>query len=347
MASTGADLIRSATSYKVSCGSTEFKQDGNDGLQRLVIEDHQDTCDMLTLQVGGTENQPTWGFKIGDTCEAQVGSGSTNLFKGEIVAMEPGFQVEGIASMTVRCLDHAHRLGRGRKTRFWEDKKDSDVAQEVGAECGLSVDADATEETHPYILQRNESNIAFLKRLAARNNFLCTVRDGKLQFKKATFSGGSTKVEMGKSLRSVRFSFNSMDMVQQVVVRGWDIKKKEEVVGQATTGDITAIGGGQKGADVAGAFGSAIAYVTDVPVTSQSMANAIAKAEMERMARQFCHGTGSIQGNDAVRASSMVEFAGLANNLDGKYYVIGSRHVVSNRTGYTTEFTFCSNTFGS
>lgn len=341
------ELVRSASSYKVTAGSTEFSQPKEDGLQKLLIEDHQDMCDMLSMTVGGAEAQPNWGFTIGDPVDAQVGSGSAKLFKGEIVSMEPSFQVDGTSTMSIRCLDHAHRLARGRETKFWEDMKDSDVASEVGAKCGLSVDADATEETHPYILQRNESNLAFLKRLAARNNFQCTVRDGKLIFKKATFAGSATEVKMGESLRSVRFAFNTSDMVQKVIVRGWDIQKKEEIVGQFEASGVTKIGGGAVGATTAGCFGNSIAYVTDVPVSSQGMANAVAKAEMERLARQFCHGSGSIQGNDAVRAGSMVKFAGLSNNLDGNYYVVGSRHVISNRSGYTTEFTFCSNTFGS
>ena len=70
------------------------------------------------------------------------------------------------------------------RTRHWNDVTDSDVAQEVGAESGLSVEADPTSETFPYILQRNESNIAFLKRLASRNNFQVRVEKDKLVFKK-------------------------------------------------------------------------------------------------------------------------------------------------------------------
>ena len=50
--------------------------------------------------------------------------------------------------------------------------KDSDVVSEVGAESQLGVEVDATTETHKYILQRNESNLGFLKRLAAPN-FSC------------------------------------------------------------------------------------------------------------------------------------------------------------------------------
>lgn len=342
-----SDLVSSATSYEVTVNGTVFKQTENDGLQTLVVEDHIDMVDMLTLKVGGAEGQPTWSFNIGDAVEAKLGAGSIKLFEGEITSIDPGFQVEGVSSMTIRALDKVHRLGRGRKTRFWLTKKDSDVASEVGAECGLSVDADTTDDTLPYILQRNESNVAFLKRLAARNNFVLRVEDGKLLFKKATFGGTPETFTMGENLRSARFSFNTADMVQKVVVRGWDIIKKGEIVGEATTGDITKIGGGELGADVAAVFGDATAYITDVPVTEQGLATSIAKAEMERLARQFCHGSAVVSGTDKVYAGSMVEFAGLSGNLNGTYFVVATRHIVSNRSGYTTEITFCSNSYGS
>lgn len=344
-----SDLVRSATSYKVTVNGQEFKQTDADGLAMLVVEDHVELVQMLTLRMGGAEDRPTWTAKIGDTVTASLGEGSSPLFEGEVIGLEPSYQVDGVSSMTIRALDKAHRLGRGRKTRFWEDMKDSDVVSEVGAESGLSVDADATEETLPYILQRNESNLAFLKRLAARNNFILRVDSSSntLLFKKTSFEGSSTTVTMGDNLRSMRMSYNSSDQVQKVVVRGWDITGKQEIVGEASAGDVTAIGGGDIGANVAGSFGDSTAYITDVPVSSQAMANAVAKAEMERLARSFGRGTASVQGNDAIRAGTIVEFAGLPSGQNGKVFVISSRHVISGRTGYTTEFTFCSNTLGS
>lgn len=344
-----SDLVRSATSYKVTVGGREFSQTETDALALLSIEDHVDLVQMMSLRIGGGEGRPTWEVKIGDAVSASMGEGTEPIFVGEVTAVEPSYQVDGVSSMTIRALDNMHRLGRGRKTRFWEEMKDSDVVTEVGAECGLGVEADATSETLPYILQRNESNIAFLKRLAARNNYILRVdpSGSKLIFKKASFSGSSTTVTMGQDLRSLRMSYNSVDQVQKVVVRGWDPAKKEEIVGEATTGDITAIGGGEKGADTAGCFGDSTAYVTDVPVSSQTMAKEVAKAEMERLARGFCRGSATIQGNDVVRAGSIVEFAGLPSGQNGKVFVLASRHVISGRTGYTTEFTFCSNTLGS
>jgi phage protein D len=248
----------------------------------------------------------------------------------------------------VRALDHTHRLARGRKTRWFENKKDSDVAQTVGAECDLSVDAEATSETHPYILQRNESNLAFLKRLAARNNYQLAVTEGKLIFRPAQTSGSGVTLSMGSNIRSVRMQMNTQDMVSKVVVRGWDPREKKEIVGTATTGDIETIGGGEKGADMAKSkFGESVAYITDVPIGSQSQANELAKSEMNRLARQFVHGTATADGNDKLRAGAVVKLEGLSKGHNGSFYIVSSRHVITPQGGYLTEFAFCSNTMGT
>lgn len=343
--STGA---RSAPSYKVTVGGRELGQAMNDGLQQLEVEDHVDMVGQMSMRLSGSEGQPNWEINIGDEVEAKLGAGDTALFVGEVIALEPSWGGDGTMSLTVRCLDKAHRLARGRKTRFFEDKTDSDVATTVGGESGLSVEVDATSEKHPYILQRNESNLAFLKRLAARNNYQVTVSQGKLIFKKAAFSGASSVIALGSTLRSLRMGFNTMDQVDQVIVRGWDIREKAEIVGMAAASDIETIGGGQSGAALSTSkFGSNTAYITDVPVGTQSQATEMAKAELNRLARQFARGTCTADGSDALRAGQIVEFRGLNANHNGKFYIISSRHIISPVTGYLTEFNFCSNTMGT
>jgi phage protein D len=142
-------------------------------------------------------------------------------------------------------------------------------------------------------------------------------------------------------------SFNTTDLVQKVVVRGWDVKAKKEIVGQAAIGDVTKIGGGEVGAQLAGKFGDSTAYITDVPVSSQAQANAVAKSEMERLARQFCKGSCTIAGNDKALAGSSLELSGLPSGQNGSFFVIATRHIISKGSGYTTEMQICSNTMGS
>lgn len=345
----GQAVPSSVPSYKITIGEGRtFEQPESDGVQSIVIEDHVDMISMLTVRLGGTEGEPEWSFNIGDEVEARVGEGDILLFKGQVVALEPGFTMDGGTTLTVRALDPLHKLGRGRNTKFWENVKDSDIVSEIGVDCGLQVEAEATDATMPYVLQRNETDIAFLKRLAARNNYTLRVEQGKLKFQKSQYSGTENAVSLGGNLRSLRVSFNSVDQVSEVVVRGWDIAAKAEVVGTATTGDLSKVGGGDLGCEVAdAAFGASTAYITDVPVSTQDQANAIALAELERLARQFARGTGTISGNDQVRAGTVVNLDGIAAPFNGAYYVLASRHIISPRTGYTTEFTFCSNTFGS
>ena len=343
-----AGSTRSATSYQVTLGGTTYTQTSADGLESIVVEDHVDMVESLTLRLTGDEGAPKWQAKIGDAIEVKMGAGSRVLFKGEVIGLEPAWTVDGVTAVSIRALDNAHRLGRGRKTRTFNQKKDSDIAQTVGAESKLSVQADPTNETHDYVIQRNESNLAFLKRLAARNNFQVTVDEGTLYFKKASLSTSPVKITMGSNLRSLRMNFNSQDQVTKVVVRGWDIRTKKEIVGTATSGDIETIGGGQAGASLSEShFGEQIAYITDVPIASQSMATDVAKAELNRLARQFAKGTCIVDGDDALYAGAIVEFDGLNMPHNGKYYIIATRHVISASSGYTTELTFCGNTLGT
>ena len=43
---------RTATSYKVTIGGRTFSQDSSDGLEHLVIEDHVDMVEHMTVQIG-------------------------------------------------------------------------------------------------------------------------------------------------------------------------------------------------------------------------------------------------------------------------------------------------------
>ncbi len=333
---------QTAASFTLTLAGTEMTQSDNQGLETLVFEDHVDMVSMVTVRFSqvGSDGQLPCG--IGDELKLTLGESGADAFEGEVVAIEPSFSQAGGTSLTVRALDKVHRLGRGRKTRVFEEMTDSDVVSSVGGEAGLSVETDSTDETLPYILQRNESDIAFLKRLAARNNFILRIVDGKLSFKKPQFEGSGYEVKFGENLRDFRISYNSSGQVQGVVVRGWDIVAKEEIVGEASTGDVDTIGSGSLGADTAGTFGESTAYVTDVPVASQAGADAIAKAEMNRLARQFARGTAVIAGNETVRAGTMVTFSGITGAVNGTCFVVGTRHMVSNATGYSVELSFCS-----
>ena len=74
------------------------------------------------------------------------------------------------------------------------------------------------------------SNVAFLKRLAARNNFQLRVDQDKLYFKLASFNGQAVDLENGEDIVALSMGYNSSNMVQKVVVQGWSVKDKKEII---------------------------------------------------------------------------------------------------------------------
>lgn len=331
--------------FEVQIGGATFTHNDSRGLVSVIMEDHVDMASVCSVTVSTAENQMTQAYKIGDKVSVKIQQ-SEELFSGELIAIDYAFQGQGASSLILKCLDHSHRLARGRQTRFWNDMKDSDIANEVGAESQLSVEIDDTAEVNKYTLQRNESNLAFLKRLAARNNFQLRVEPGKLLFKKAAATY-NYRVSTETGLISLNSSYNSADMVQQVIVRGWDIYTKKEIVGVASAGDIQNIGSGEGGPQQAGVFGEQTAYITDVPVSTQEQADMLAKSEMERLARRFGRGKAVIVGNGSLRAGSTITMDGFGQGINGDHYVVSSRHIIRPQVGYRTEVTFCSNTMGN
>jgi len=334
-----------ASGFELTIGSATFEQEGGEVLS-LLVENHVDMVDMLTVRLSLGEHQGDHSFSFGDAVSCKVGEVDTAQFDGEITAIEPGYTKDGSSTVLIRALDKTHRLARGRVTRIFEEMTDSDVVSDVGGECGLSVSAEGTSETFAYILQRNESNLAFLKRLAARNNYQLRVNENELIFEKAQFSDSGYSLEMG-NISSLRIHYNTADQVQEVVVRGWDITAKEEIVGTAASGDVDAIGSGDLGMDLAGNFGDSTAYITDVPVTTQGAADELAKAEINRLARQFARGTATVQGTDESVAGGMVTISGMPEGSNGSFYVLACRQIITASTGWITEFSFCGTSYGT
>src|SRR5262249_28000979 len=133
----------------------------------------------------------------------------------------------------------AHRLLRGRHSRSFVNMADSDIASKLAQEAGLSAEADSTNPVHDYVFQYNQTNWDFLRQRAARLGFECFVRDRVLHFAKP--KNGQTlgpEQRLWDNLIDIRVRMVSSFQASQVVVRAWDMKAKEAVVGTASSGSM-------------------------------------------------------------------------------------------------------------
>ncbi|WP_159393759.1 phage late control D family protein [Streptomyces sp. NRRL F-5755] len=269
------------------------------------------------------------------------------MFDGEITSISPVFPETGTATVRVEGHTRLHWLRGSPRTRTFLDVTDSEIAEQIATDLGLTADVADTGTKHPYILQFNQTDLAFLTERARAIHFELTVRGRVLVLRRAgNDESRSHTLVWGQNLRGFTPTMNTLDQVGKVVVRGYDPATKKRISGESGAG-AAAMGGSRTGADVAArAFGRRREETrTDVPVASQEEADQLARALYEERALRFVTGTGSSIGLPGLRAGRTVELCGLGPQFSGLYYLTRSTHTID-RGGYRTTFSVKRNAVG-
>lgn len=323
---------------------TEFQ----DSLLEVVVDQSLELPGMFTIELQDASLE--WVdhslLDLGKSVEIKMGQsgegGDTEgtLIKGEITSLEPHFSAQGDTTVLVRGYDKSHRLHRGRKTRTFLRQTDSDVVQTVASESGLSVDADATNVRHEYLLQSNQTNMEFLRERARRIGYQVFVIDDKLYFKKGDATQGEgPELRRDQNLLRFRPVWKSARQADKIKVRGWDPKQKSVIAAEDSPNSRLNQGGmSQTGAAATSrAFGATETVVVDLPVFSMDEAKAIATGLSNDVARNFITAEGLASGDPRIKAGSTVRLTGLGTRFNGSYYVTSATHTYG-RTGYETHF---------
>lgn len=186
------------------------------------------------------------GLRPGDPLSVDASDGrggAATVFKGEIVGIEPVFDASGKGGVQVRAFDKLHRLTRGRKSRTFENMRDSDIVQTIAKEHGLVGTADLDDDpVYDRVYQHNQTDLEFLRTRAARLGYQVRTEDELLNMRRRVDSPVVTLGCRGNedsNLRTFRPRLSSADQVSKVTVRGWDPEKKEPIIGVATTRRLT------------------------------------------------------------------------------------------------------------
>lgn len=273
---------------------------------------------------------------------AQADNNQHTIFEGEIVEIEPELGI-GTQKVIVRAFDRMHRLNRGRHVRSFLNVSDTDLVQRAAQEVGLQVKADPTRTVHPYVLQANETNLAFLQRRAAALGYLIYVRGSTIHFGvPASEPGEPVELEWGDTLTTFSPRLTTIGQFNTVTVRSWDSQAKRSIVGQAEKGkSIPQVGESQNGGELAQkAFNlTAQDLLPDCRVRSQDAAALLAQAIADRHASRFIEAEGSCLGIPQLIAGTPVKVNGVGRRFSGTYLATSVTHQYDAEAGYVTTFT--------
>lgn len=255
------------------------------------------------------------------------GSETETLLVGSIAEHRPDFPQRGDPTVEVSGYGIMHELQNGSKSRSWDDTTDADVAEEVANDYRFDVVAvTETQTQRPKIAQDDETDLAFLERLAGRNStdagsFQVTVRRDEFRFGPAPSNEEPTvTLAYGDALQSFSPEYRTGSQVERVEVRGYDAGQASGVVGTAESDGP----------------GSGTEEVRE-PVRSEAEAEQAARARLGDIEDDRLSGRGESIGLPEIRAGKPLELTRLGERFSKKYYVETATHRVGS-DGYSTSF---------
>lgn len=327
-----------------------IKIDGNEMSQSLrpqllevIVEQHAYLPGMFTLRFSDQEFKliDEGPFNPGVKIEI-LGSDEANkkfsLIKGEVTAVEPEYGEGMICQLLVRGYDQMHRLYRITKSKTYLNVKDSDIAKEIAKNAGLQTDIETTKTVYDHIFQNNQSDLNFLMQRAWRIGYECYVNAGKLIFRQPKVAEAKNTLIWGKDLLSFSPRMTLAEQVEEVMVTGWDIKKKAVIIGRAQKGQLypTIKEKSSEWTSKLGA-GSKTIYV-EQSVVSQAEADILAAARLDEISGVFIEAEGVASRRPDIAAGATLKLDALGKRFSGVYLVTSATHIYTN-TGMRTNFT--------
>jgi phage protein D len=276
--------------------------------------------------------------KVGATIEVKVGDGSTSVFQGEVVGLEPVYKGGDKTILTIRAMNKLHRLLRKRKSVTFTDKTDQQILNQVVSGASLTLEwKHETSITYKHVYQHNQTDLEFLRTRAARMgcHVWCVgstvyVKQPELQSGPvATLNVDQNTGEGGNAaLHRLAPRLNSSAVINKVTVKGWNPETKELITGEATVqgsklGSQTSVAG-------SGSLGNEESFTVDHPIWSAEEAKALAKARLQDASLSYITGEAEVAGNPVFDLGKVVKVVANAmkgnDAFNGNYYIMGITH---------------------
>ncbi|MDF2720874.1 MAG: phage late control family protein [Paenibacillus sp.] len=277
-------------------------------------------------------------FKMGEQIDISFGyvDKFAPVFSGYITSVTVEFQESDGASLIVSGMDLSFLMMKGTRMQTWNEKKYSEIVQEIAGRHKATPHIDATTDKLPTVSQNMMDDFHFVQHLARLLNYDFFVVGKHLYFRKPlTQMSPVVTLAWGKEIRSLSIEHNLAEQLSAVKIRSWDAKEQKVIVSEA--GAITKLGGNSKtGKDVLSSFGE-YTETLYMNVSSESEAKNVATAYLNHRSMKLVSGSGECLGIPEIRAGRYLKLSGAGEAYSQTYYVTEATHILDG-DGYVTRF---------
>ena len=270
-------------------------------------------------------------FVPGKNIEIQLGYRSQNdsVFKGIVVKHSIKIRKNG-SVLILECRDEAVKMTSGAKSRYFTDRKDSDIMEEIIASYQLQKDVKATTPDLKQVVQYDATDWDFLVCRAEANGQVVLVEDGKLTVAPpVTGEEPVVTVRYGATLLELDAEIDARWQSKGIKASSWNATDQELIEAEAHEPSTTN-NGNLSPTDLAEVIGGDTREIRHGGKLSQPELQAWADGRLlkERLAK--VRGRAKFQGFAGVLPGKVIEVTGIGERFEGKMYVSGVRHTLTN-----------------
>lgn len=335
---------KSVPSFLIKLNGSRLPIETEDKVKEITVIERVNSPSTFTIIFSDPEKElcDSDDFTEGTLVKISVGykDDLQEVFSGEITGVSPYYQNLSNMSLCLKGSDKLHRLNRGKKTVSFSNMSEGDIVKQIASNIQLKADVASIGESQPFILQKNLTDFEYLQGIAKKYDCTIWCQDDTFYFQPIKGGKENTIVEWEKTLISFQPVLDARYLPTEVEVRGWDPSKFEAVVGSAKAGDVsTKIGGSTLGLkNVEDNFGAEKMIYVDESIIDTNTADTVAKNILTGLSFNYVTGKGKTEGNNLIRAASLLKINGVGERFSGLYYVEQARHHFTPQMGYHTHF---------
>lgn len=261
-------------------------------------------------------------------------SNEETIFKGIVVKQNIKVNDKNSVLM-VECRDESMRMTIGAKSKYFIDKKDSEIFEDLIGVYSLQKDVEATTIKNKEVVQYNCTDWDFMLCRADVNGKFCVVDDGKISIKKPDVNAApELTVQYGSTILDLDAEVDARLQFAGVKASAWSPTDQELIASDAAEPQLPEAGNLSASDLSKGSASDPVTMVHSGKITDPELQLwADARLQKNRLAK--IRGRVKVEGYAKMKPGKILQMNGVGARFEGKVFVTGIRHQIEHGDWHT------------
>jgi phage baseplate assembly protein V len=329
--------LASLAHVDIQINGTALSANAESAFEKLRVQHRlsQPSLCELSFLVGCDPVPDLYSLRVGSVVKLALPEIQAALFQGDVTAVEHIYEPSRGVTIRVRCYDRLHRLRKRQPVRVHVQVTPSELARELTADLGISVNTAEDGPLSQRLIQYRQSDFELLADLCRRSGLYLSLRGDVLHLLTLEGLGSPIDLKLGTSLFDAHLEVNADTSCRSILAKGWDASRVEAHESRVAVSRVGRNVPTEAPPDRFDASGEAT--LTGEALPDDLHAQAFAQGELDaRSAREVVF-WGVADGNVNLLPGSPIQVSGIAECFTGQYILTSVDHHINRRTGFVSE----------